>query len=108
MTDGKTLSGEDVIDRTSPEYVECMEALKGAAKTAEEIIRNIKPSLIGERYFTSEEIMLNFHISRRALQNYRDNGTIPYTLIGGIILYPESGIKQVLERNYYKPEIFLK
>lgn len=101
MTDGKTLSGEDVIDRTSPEYAECIETLKDAERTAEQIIRNVRPALIGERYFTSEEIMLNFHISRRALQNYRDNGTIPHTSIGGRILYPESGIKQVLEKNYY-------
>ena len=105
MADERILSGEDVIDQTSPQYAECIEILKDAERTAEQIIRNVKPTLIGERYFTSEEIMLNFHISRRALQNYRDNATIPHTAIGGTILYPESGIREVLEKNYNFSEV---
>ncbi|WP_289299984.1 helix-turn-helix domain-containing protein [Xylanibacter muris] len=50
--------------------------------------------------------MTHFHISRRALQNYRDKGIIPYTSIGGTLLYPESKINEVLDRNYYKPRVF--
>ena len=46
---------------------------------------------------------MGIHISKRALLTYRDTGVIPYTAIGGIFLYPESGIRKVLEGNYYKP-----
>ncbi len=35
-----------------------------------------------------------------------DKGIIPYTSIGGTLLYPESKIDEVLERNYYKPRVF--
>nr|WP_290378640.1 helix-turn-helix domain-containing protein [uncultured Alistipes sp.] len=52
--------------------------------------------------------MIHFRISRRALQNYRDKGIIPYTSIGGTLLYPESKINEVLERNYYKPMEYVR
>lgn len=102
MTDERILSGDEVIDRSTPDYKECLAALKSAEQTADRLITAVKPSILGERYFTSEEIMTAFHISRRALQNYRDNGTIPYTSIGGIILYPESKILEALNINSNK------
>ena len=61
-----------------------------------------EPSLLGERHLTTEQMMTRFHISRRALQDYRDRGIIPYTSIGGTLLYPGSKINEVLEKNYYK------
>ena len=63
---------------------------------ANKVVGSVKPSLLNERYFSTEEVMAHFHISKRALQNYRDTGVIPYTAIGGIFLYPESGIRKVL------------
>ncbi len=74
-----------------------------AAQTADRLIADVEPSLLGERYLTTEQVITHLHISRRALQNYRDRGIIPYTSIGGTLLYPESEINEVLERNYYKP-----
>ena len=48
--------------------------------------------------------MTHFHIiCRHALQNYRDNGIVPYTSVGGTLFYPEPKINEVLEKNYYKP-----
>lgn len=41
-----------------------------------------------------------YHLSKRTLQSYRDDGTLSYTSIGGKILYPESGIRKLLEKNY--------
>lgn len=69
------------------------------------MIAEVEPSLLGERYLTTEQVMTRFHISRRALQNYRDKGIIPYTSIGGTLLYLESKIGEVLGWNYYKPTI---
>ena len=39
-------------------------------------------------------------ISKRTLQTLRDTKAIPYTTLGGRILYPESGIFEVLKKNY--------
>nr|WP_290015728.1 helix-turn-helix domain-containing protein [uncultured Alistipes sp.] len=52
------------------------------------------------------EVCRLLHISRRTLQNYRDKGIISYASVGGTLLYPESKIDEVPERNYYKPRVF--
>jgi predicted site-specific integrase-resolvase len=40
------------------------------------------------------------HISKRTLQQYRDYGLISYIIIERKILFRESDIIKVLERNY--------
>lgn len=93
------------LTRDTAEYKKLAEAMHCAVQTADRLIADIEPSLLGERYLTTEQVMTHFHISRRALQNYRDKGIIPYTSIGGTLLYPESKINEVLEKNYYKPSL---
>ena len=39
-------------------------------------------------------------ISRRTLQDYRNNGILPYRQLGGKILYRESDIERVLQSCY--------
>jgi predicted site-specific integrase-resolvase len=39
-------------------------------------------------------------VSRRSLQDYRNEGRIPYIQLGGKILYRESDIEQVLKNEY--------
>jgi predicted site-specific integrase-resolvase len=39
-------------------------------------------------------------VSRRSLQDYRNEGRIPYIQLGGKILYRESDIEQVLKNGY--------
>jgi len=41
-------------------------------------------------------------ISRRTLQEYRNNGMLPYYQLGGKILYKESDVEKLLEDNYRK------
>ena len=94
------IQGRDTIDRNTPDYMSCIAMLEQAEHTADRIRTTVKPSLFTERYFTSAEVMRYLHISRRALQNYRDNGEIPYTAIGGILLYPETKLNEILEKNY--------
>lgn len=56
--------------------------------------------MCGARYLTSEQVCVNYGISRRALQKYRDERPIPYTSIAGKILYPLSEIERILQTNY--------
>ena len=53
-----------------------------------------------EHYLTGDEICRRFHVCKRTLQTLRDTKAIPYTTLGGKILYPESGIFEVLKKNY--------
>ena len=39
-------------------------------------------------------------VSRRTLQDYRNNGIIAYYQLGGKILYKESDIERMLAANY--------
>lgn len=91
------------IDRTSKSYKEMVSLLNRAGQKVQEMEDAYKPGLKGERFYTGNEIMAMFHITRRTLQEYRDKWLLPYTTIGGTILYPESKIEEVLSKNYYKP-----
>ena len=39
--------------------------------------------------------------SRRTLQEYRNDGVLPYILLGGKVLYRESDLERVLESCYH-------
>ena len=46
------------------------------------------------------EVACMLKVSRRTLGEYRSNGTLPYYVLGGKVLYKRSEIEQVLEREY--------
>ena len=69
---------------------------KDAAMVADEN----QPLLGGEHYLTDRELSQRLKISRRTLQNYRNNGILPYRQLGGKILYRESDIERVLQSCY--------
>lgn len=52
-----------------------------------------------KKYLKSSEVMEMLSISPGTLQNLRINGTLPYSKIGGIILYEEKEIERVMEEN---------
>ena len=66
----------------------------------EYLTENYKPVLGGERFLTDKELSRILKISRRSLQDYRNEGRIPYIQLGGKILYRESDIEQVLKNGY--------
>jgi excisionase family DNA binding protein len=49
---------------------------------------------------TVAQVSERLKISRRALQEYRTKGKIPYIQLGGKTLYRESDIQKLLEQNY--------
>lgn len=63
------------------------------------------PSIRSERYLTGEELCEYLHISIRTLQTLRDTRRIPFTVVGErTFLYPETGIREILRRNYRPAE----
>lgn len=75
-------------------------SLENLSNRVEKICDNNKPSLDGERYYTDKELAVKLKVSRRSLQDYRNNGILPYTRIGGRILYRASDIERVLTDGY--------
>ncbi|WET51236.1 helix-turn-helix domain-containing protein [Chryseobacterium indologenes] len=66
----------------------------------ESILKNYRPVMNGEIYLSGEDVCELLHISKRTLQQYRDDNILPYIQIGGKIIYKESDILTILERNY--------
>ena len=62
---------------------------------------NYRPLHDGERYLTDKEVAQILKVSRRTLQEYRNDGLIPYILLGGKVLYRESDLERVLESCYH-------
>ena len=52
-------------------------------------------------YLCDSEVACMLKVSRRTLGEYRSNGTLPYYVLGGKVLYKRSEIEQVLEREWY-------
>lgn len=66
-------------------------------------LESYRPPLDGEVYLTDKEVADLLRVSRRTLQEYRNERLLPYIILGGKALYPESGLREVLEANYRKP-----
>lgn len=68
----------------------------------EKLFSSHKPTLNGECFYTDKELSEKLKISRRSLQDYRNEGRIPYIQLGGKILYRSSDIEKLLEDGYHK------
>lgn len=66
----------------------------------ERLTADYRPTLGGERFFTDKEVSTRLKVSRRTLQDYRNEGRIPYIQLGGKILYSESDIEKMLLDGY--------
>ena len=64
--------------------------------------RSHRPVLAGEHYLTDRELSGRLKISRRTLQEYRNEGRLPYIQLGGKVLYRESDIEKMLRDGYRK------
>ena len=80
--------------------------VKNALENMKELLALYKmvignPLLDGERYLTDREVAQILKVSRRTLQEYRNDGMLPYILLGGKVLYRESDLERVLESFYH-------
>lgn len=75
-------------------------SLDRLSSALERLFSSRKPTLNGESFYTDEELSKKLKISRRSLQDYRNEGRIPYVKLGGKILYRSSDIEKLLEEGY--------
>ena len=59
-----------------------------------------RPMFNGEHYLSGEEVCRALRITKRTLQQYRDDGLVSFVALPGKILYKESDILALLQRNY--------
>jgi len=63
-----------------------LENMKEVLALYKKVISNYRPLLDGERYLTDKEVSQILKVSRRTLQEYRNDGMLPYILLGGKVL----------------------
>lgn len=77
--------------------------MRKGSKWLSAFMESYRPPLDGEHYLTDKEMAEILRVSRRTLQEYRNNRMLPFILLAGKVLYPESGLRELLEANYRKP-----
>jgi hypothetical protein len=93
----------DNVMTADDEPIACaLNALRKGTKAVSQLAENYRPSLNGQRYMTDKEVAGRLKVSRRTLQEYRNDRKIPFILFGGKVLYRETDIERMLEENYKK------
>ncbi|OJY83543.1 MAG: DNA-binding protein [Sphingobacteriales bacterium 40-81] len=90
----------DLFTNDNEEIIAHREMITQIRSRIESILKNYRPVMNGEIYLSGEDVCKLLHISKRTLQQYRDDNILPYIQIGGKIIYKESDIQTVLEQNY--------
>lgn len=90
----------DYLNEASEEVQRLFAQLDDVERTLRTASEERRP-MIGEvHYLTGEEICTHLHLSPRTLQALRDRLQISFTVLDNrLLLYPESGVRAVLDRN---------
>jgi excisionase family DNA binding protein len=75
-------------------------SMESLIASMERLFASRKPTLRGESFYTDKELAQRLKLSSRTLQDYRNEGRIPYIKLGGKILYRASDIEKLLEEGY--------
>ncbi len=92
--------GNELITEHDERIRSYFQALGRLSKTLETLFSKRKFSLDGESFYTDEELSQRLKISRRSLQDYRNQERIPYIKLGGKILYRSSDVERMLKKGY--------
>ncbi len=91
-----------LLTHESESIATAMQSLKKANNWLSSFLESYSPPLDGERYLTDKELSEHLKLSRRTLQEYRKQRILPYIILCGKTLYPESEIQSLLTTNYRK------
>ena len=94
------MNENNLITKDNEQVVAFFRSLDRMLDDIENLTRNCRTMLNGERYLTDAEVAKKLKLSRRVLQDYRNEGRVPYCKLGGKILYRESDIQQMLDDGY--------
>lgn len=66
-----------------------------------ELLRHTRVEVLKDTWIDNQDVLQTLHISKRTLQTFRDNGTLPYSKVKGKFYYKVSDVEQLLQDNYY-------
>lgn len=93
---------ENVLPLQDEVISRAITTMRKASQKAEKLCNNYCSLLGGERLLTDAELSDFLKVSRRTLQEYRNDGILPYIEMKGKCVYRESDIENVLKANERK------
>ena len=93
---------ENVLTLQDEVISRAIATMRKASQKAEKLCNDYRPLLGGERLLTDAEVADFLKVSRRTLQEYRNDGILPYIEMKGKCIYRESDIEIVLKANERK------
>ena len=90
----------DLLTNETEEIIAHQQMIMQLKNRIEAILKNYRPVMNGEIYLSGEDVCRLLHISKRTLQQYRDDNILPFIQIGGKIIYNETDLVRILEENY--------
>ncbi|BAP31913.1 DNA binding domain protein [Chryseobacterium sp. StRB126] len=90
----------DLFTNDNEEIIAHQEMITELRNRIESILKNYRPVMNGEIYLSGQDVCDLLHISKRTLQQYRDDKILPFIQIGGKIIFKQSDILSALELNY--------
>ena len=91
----------ELILPQNPSVKRMRDTMNELRNLCKQVTENYRPMLNGERYLTDDETSTVLKVCRRTLQEYRNDGTLPYVLLGGKVLYRESDLENLLQSCYH-------
>lgn len=91
---------ENVLTLHDEVIARAISTMQKASRKAEKLCDDYHPILNGERLLTDAEVADILKVSRRTLQEYRNDGILPYIEMKGKCVYRESDIEKTLRRYY--------
>lgn len=88
----------ELLDNKSDEIAHFFTALDELLDFVSQALKNRTPHLNGEKFLTNKDVCQMLHVSLRTLQDWRDNGIIPFIQIKGKILYRESEVRLLIKK----------
>ena len=73
----------ELINKENEWIIHFMGSLDRLLDNVEHLTANYRPTLNGERFFTDKEVSVRLKVSRRTLQDYRNEGRIAYIQLDG-------------------------
>ena len=92
--------GNELITEHDERIRSYFQTLERLSKALEALFSKRKSSLDGESFYTDEELSQRLKISRRSMQDSRNQGRFPFIKLGGKFLSRSSDLERLLEEGY--------